>query len=141
MDKQGSYWYTGGVNFRAFVAYIGGLLINIVGFAGAVGATVSSAASHIYILAPFTGSLVGMLVYVALCWYWPPASSVNLREKAWLEPRGQNGYEAEDWANPTQGKLPDLESSNEEKFGVKVSKETSNDDGILDKQEVSSIDY
>jgi len=33
--KDGWYWYTWGVNFRAYVAYIAGILINVVGFAGA----------------------------------------------------------------------------------------------------------
>lgn len=137
MDKEGSYWYTKGVIFRAFVAYIGGLLINIVGFAGAVGASGSSAATHIYILAPFTGSLVGMLVYVGLCWYCPPVSSVSLREKGWLEAKG--GYEAEDWDNPTQGKVHDVES-NEAKIGLELTNEKSDQDSTH-KQELSSIDY
>ena len=33
--KDGWYWYTLGINFRAYAAYIGGILINVVGFAGA----------------------------------------------------------------------------------------------------------
>jgi nucleobase:cation symporter-1, NCS1 family len=33
--KDGWYWYTYGVNLRAYAAYISGILINVVGFAGA----------------------------------------------------------------------------------------------------------
>ena len=33
--KDGWYYYTYGVNFRAYAAYIAGILINVVGFAGA----------------------------------------------------------------------------------------------------------
>ncbi|KAG8892936.1 hypothetical protein FRB99_002342 [Tulasnella sp. 403] len=33
--RDGWYWYTFGINFRAYIAYICGILINVVGFAGA----------------------------------------------------------------------------------------------------------
>lgn len=36
-ERSGWYWYTYGINFRAYVAYISGILINVVGFAGAGG--------------------------------------------------------------------------------------------------------
>ena len=34
-ERGGWYWYTCGINFRAYAAYIAGILINVVGFAGA----------------------------------------------------------------------------------------------------------
>lgn len=34
-ERGGWYWYTYGINFRAYAAYISGILINVVGFAGA----------------------------------------------------------------------------------------------------------
>ena len=34
-ERDGWYWYTYGINFRAYAAYISGILINVVGFAGA----------------------------------------------------------------------------------------------------------
>ena len=34
-ERSGWYWYTYGINFRAYAAYISGILINVVGFAGA----------------------------------------------------------------------------------------------------------
>jgi nucleobase:cation symporter-1, NCS1 family len=33
--RDGWYWYTYGINLRAYAAYISGILINVVGFAGA----------------------------------------------------------------------------------------------------------
>jgi NCS1 family nucleobase:cation symporter-1 len=134
MGKEGAYWYTSGINFRAFVAYIAGLLMNIVGFAGAVGANVSITATHIYTLAPFTGSLIALVVYLAICWYWPPVGAVDLRKKGWLEPKG--GYEADDWSNPT-GKAHDPESAEvKDMYG-----ETIVEEDKVSKQEVSSVDY
>lgn len=34
-ERGGWYWYTYGINLRAYAAYISGILINVVGFAGA----------------------------------------------------------------------------------------------------------
>ncbi|CAF3139141.1 unnamed protein product [Rotaria sp. Silwood2] len=41
-SSEGLYYYTFGINWRAYIAYIAGILINVVGFAGAVGAHVPS---------------------------------------------------------------------------------------------------
>jgi NCS1 family nucleobase:cation symporter-1 len=40
--KSGPYFYTLGVHWRAYTAYIAGILINVVGFAGAIGRKVRS---------------------------------------------------------------------------------------------------
>jgi len=61
--KDGWYWYTWGINFRAYAAYIAGIVINVVGFAGATGRHVPVAATHIFQLAFFTGFGVSSLVY------------------------------------------------------------------------------
>ncbi|KII87587.1 hypothetical protein PLICRDRAFT_640728 [Plicaturopsis crispa FD-325 SS-3] len=61
--KGGWYSYTYGINFRAYAAYISGILINVVGFAGATGRTVPIAATHIYEMSFFTGFGVSALVY------------------------------------------------------------------------------
>jgi NCS1 family nucleobase:cation symporter-1 len=137
MGREGCYWYTGGINYRAFIAYVAGLLMNIVGFAGAVGADVSLAATRIYTLAPFTGSLVAVIVYLALCEFWPPTGAVGLREKGWLEPKG--GWEADDWSNPTERSI-DIESAEvKDIYGQPVEKDIEKDD--MHKQDVSSVDY
>ncbi|KAK0454055.1 permease for cytosine/purines, uracil, thiamine, allantoin-domain-containing protein [Desarmillaria tabescens] len=46
--KDGWYYYTFGINWRAYAAYIAGILINVVGFAGATGRNVPIAATRIY---------------------------------------------------------------------------------------------
>ncbi|KAG2343066.1 hypothetical protein BDR05DRAFT_1059880 [Suillus weaverae] len=66
IEKGSWYWYTYGINFRAYTAYIAGILINVVGFAGATGRIVPLAATRIYELSFFTGFGVSALVYWAL---------------------------------------------------------------------------
>ncbi|KAF8870175.1 permease for cytosine/purines, uracil, thiamine, allantoin-domain-containing protein [Infundibulicybe gibba] len=61
--RDGWYWYTFGINFRAYVAYIAGILINVVGFAGATGRTVPLPATRIYQMSFFTGFGVSALAY------------------------------------------------------------------------------
>lgn len=45
--KSGPYFFTFGINWRAYAAYIGGILINVVGFAGAVGRDVPAGATYV----------------------------------------------------------------------------------------------
>lgn len=47
-QQDGPYWYTLGFNWRAYVAYVAGILINVVGFAGATGDKVPVGATYIY---------------------------------------------------------------------------------------------
>lgn len=77
----GPYYYTYGVHYRGYAAYIAGILVNVVGFAGAVGKKVPTAAQYIYELNFFAGFIVSSLVYYALCRVFPiPATS-----DIWLE--------------------------------------------------------
>ncbi|KAJ6588903.1 permease for cytosine/purines, uracil, thiamine, allantoin-domain-containing protein [Mycena capillaripes] len=69
--RDGWYWYTYGINFRAYAAYIAGILINVVGFAGATGRTVPLAATHIYQMSFFTGFGVSALTYWLLTRFLP----------------------------------------------------------------------
>jgi hypothetical protein len=46
--KTDPYYYTLGFSWRAYVAYIAGIIINIVGFASAVGRQVPVGAQYIY---------------------------------------------------------------------------------------------
>jgi NCS1 family nucleobase:cation symporter-1 len=66
-SKQGDYYFTFGVNWRAYAAYIAGILINIVGFAGAVGASVPIAAQNMYNLNFYLGFIVSSVIYCGLC--------------------------------------------------------------------------
>ncbi|RDA94767.1 hypothetical protein CP533_6742, partial [Ophiocordyceps camponoti-saundersi (nom. inval.)] len=78
---SGPYYYTRGINFRAYVAYVAGILINVVGFAGAVGRQVPEAATYIYRLDFFCGLFVSSVVYWALCRLFP----VQATSKHWME--------------------------------------------------------
>ncbi|ODA77855.1 hypothetical protein RJ55_06457 [Drechmeria coniospora] len=74
--RTGPYFYTWGVHWRAYAAYVAGILINVVGFAGAVGAEVPAAATYIYNVNFFGGFLVSSLMYWGLCKIFPvPATS------------------------------------------------------------------
>lgn len=83
--KEGPYFYTWGINWRAYAAYIGGILINVVGFAGAVGAEVPKGAQYIYNLNFFCGFIVSSGLYWGLCALFPvPATSDR-----WMEVGGE----------------------------------------------------
>jgi len=82
-NKDGWYWYTFGFNLRAYAAYIAGILINVVGFAGATGRVVPIAAKRIYEMSFFTGFGVSALVYITLNYIFPvpgPGMGSKFRE-------------------------------------------------------------
>ncbi|KAH7400037.1 permease for cytosine/purines, uracil, thiamine, allantoin-domain-containing protein [Cadophora sp. MPI-SDFR-AT-0126] len=79
--KTGPYFFTYGVHWRGYVAYIAGILINIVGFVGAIGKEVPKGAQYIYNLNFFCGFIVAGSVYYLLCKFFPiPATS-----DVWME--------------------------------------------------------
>ncbi|KAG2156837.1 permease for cytosine/purines, uracil, thiamine, allantoin-domain-containing protein [Suillus bovinus] len=80
-EKGSWYWYTYGINFRAYTAYIAGILINAVGFAGATGRTVPLAATRIYDLSFFTGFGVSAIVYWALNRVFPVIGAADTFEE------------------------------------------------------------
>ena len=61
--------------YRAYAAYISGILINVVGFAGATGRTVPFAATRIYEMSFFTGFGVSALIYWSLNLLFPVRGS------------------------------------------------------------------
>ena len=79
--KTGPYFFTFGIHWRGFVAYVAGIIINVVGFAGAIGRDVPVGATYIYNLNFFAGFIVSSAVYWGLCKISPiPACS-----DTWLE--------------------------------------------------------
>lgn len=79
--KTGPYFFTWGIHWRAYAAYIGGILINVVGFAGAIGREVPAGATYIYNLNFFCGFAVSSAMYWGLCRLFPvPATSDH-----WME--------------------------------------------------------
>jgi NCS1 family nucleobase:cation symporter-1 len=79
--KSDPYYYTCGFSWRAYTAYICGIMINIVGFAGAVGRSVPVGAQYIYNINYFTGFLVSGTVYFILTRLFPvPETSATWNE-------------------------------------------------------------
>jgi nucleobase:cation symporter-1, NCS1 family len=72
------------------VAYVFGIVINVVGFAGAVGQTVPIGATYIYRLNFFCGFIVASTTYYILCRIWPAKA---VPEK-WTEAGDQNVIDA-----------------------------------------------
>ncbi|GAB1193419.1 hypothetical protein APSETT444_002635 [Aspergillus pseudonomiae] len=80
-EKNGPYYGTWGVSWRGYTAYICGILINVVGFAGAVGADVPVAAEYIYNINYLSGFLVAAAIYWALAKAFPiPCTSDTWNE-------------------------------------------------------------
>ncbi|KAG8886495.1 hypothetical protein FRB97_003006, partial [Tulasnella sp. 331] len=97
--RDGWYYYTFGVNFRAYAAYVCGILINVVGFAGAVGTKVPLAATRIYELSFFTGFGVSAIVYIGLNYFFPvPGSGKSFEEvdESDFRPREQHKESTDD---------------------------------------------
>lgn len=84
--KTAPYYFTYGFNWRAYAAYIAGIIINIVGFVGAVreptgGPSAPLGAQYLYNLNYFCGFIVAGIVYYGLSLISPmPAVS-----DTWLE--------------------------------------------------------
>ncbi|EJD08121.1 uncharacterized protein FOMMEDRAFT_75185 [Fomitiporia mediterranea MF3/22] len=79
--RKGAYFYTFGINLRAYGAYIAGILINVVGFAGAVGRQVPMGAQYIYNVNFFAGFIVSFFVY----WLLNKVFPVPARSDTWNE--------------------------------------------------------
>jgi NCS1 family nucleobase:cation symporter-1 len=79
--RTGPYYFTGGFHWRAYAAYVGGILVNVVGFAGAVGATVPVGATYLYNLNYFCGFGVSAGMYWGLC----KVSPVPATSDRWME--------------------------------------------------------
>ncbi|KAL2114026.1 hypothetical protein VUR80DRAFT_1322 [Thermomyces stellatus] len=75
------YYYTYGVNLRAYAAYIAGILVNVVGFAGAVGREVPPGATYVYNFNYFGGFFVSGTVYWVMCRFFP----VSATSDRWME--------------------------------------------------------
>ncbi|KAH0848763.1 hypothetical protein AYO21_09876 [Fonsecaea monophora] len=65
--RASPYYYHCGVSWRAYTSYTCGVLVNIVGFAGAVGAKVPNGTTYIYRVNFLVGFLVAFAVYYLLC--------------------------------------------------------------------------
>ena len=80
--QEGSaYRFVYGFSWQAYASYIAGILVNIVGFAGAVGRKVPVGAQYIYNVNYFSGIVVSALMYYTLTRFFPiPATSSTWSE-------------------------------------------------------------
>lgn len=79
--KTSPYRYVYGFSWQAYASYLAGILVNIVGFAGAVGRTVPVGAQYIYNINYFSGFIVSFAIYYILTRLWPvPATSETWNE-------------------------------------------------------------
>ncbi|KAE8143281.1 permease for cytosine/purines, uracil, thiamine, allantoin-domain-containing protein [Aspergillus pseudotamarii] len=80
--QEGSaYRFVYGFSWQAYASYIAGILVNIVGFAGAVGRKVPVGAQYIYNVNYFSGIVVSALMYYILTRLFPvPATSSTWSE-------------------------------------------------------------
>lgn len=86
-ESTGPYWGTAGVQWRGYTAYICGILVNVVGFAGAVGTEVPIGATYIYRLNFFSGFIVSAIIYYILAKIFPMAALSPTGK--WLEVGGE----------------------------------------------------
>ncbi|KAI9036353.1 nucleobase cation symporter-1 family protein [Aspergillus affinis] len=79
--KNSPYRYSYGFSWQAYASYLAGILINIVGFAGAVGRTVPVGAQYIYNINYVSGVTVSFTLYYILTRLFPvPATSETWNE-------------------------------------------------------------
>ncbi|KAE9375617.1 hypothetical protein N431DRAFT_437113 [Stipitochalara longipes BDJ] len=79
--KNSAYYFWFGFHWRGYTAYTAGILINIVGFVGAIGKSVPAGATYIYRLNFFCGFIVAGATYWALCKFFPIPATSNV----WME--------------------------------------------------------
>lgn len=100
-DASGPYYGVWGIQWRGWVAYLCGILINVVGFAGAVGTPVPIGATYIYRLNFFSGFIVSAGVYWILCKIKPIMASnptghwYEVEDALQGQPDGTEGFDEE----------------------------------------------
>ena len=70
--KSGAYHFTGGWNYRAYIAYVIGVVPNFYGFLNNMGVAAPSGVTRFYYFAYWVGLAVSAMVYWALCKVDPP---------------------------------------------------------------------
>lgn len=91
------YYYIGGWNVQALIAYLVGIALPFPGFVGSLGAPVSAAATDLGHLGWMLSFAVSFVVYWALCTIWPTQNQKIIRdmELGWEQMQGEEMY-AED---------------------------------------------
>ncbi|PWN31738.1 NCS1 nucleoside transporter family [Meira miltonrushii] len=128
------YRYLGGFNLRAFAAYISGIAMTVTGFAGILGANVSSTAQHMYTLAYPIGFLTSGLVYLILCTIFPIPGSYDVRKsgKTFNEPQS---WESDSW-------FPEVDvSHHRQTLSGNITPSTEKDGSLTEKADIREEEY
>ncbi|KDN37152.1 NCS1 nucleoside transporter family [Tilletiaria anomala UBC 951] len=97
--KHSLYYYTAGINWRAYAAYLIGLSANMAGFVGVVrGKFISTASQHMYTLAFIAGFSISFVCYIVINYFFPVEDAVPITQKGWYEP--VPCWESDDWSTP-----------------------------------------
>ena len=126
------YYYAFGFSWRGYTAYICGILINIVGFVGAIGKKVPAGAKYIYNLNFFCGFIIASGSYYLLCRFFPiPATSTT-----WMEvgdeirnvsvAYGMDGSESDD-VDVDSGKGSGMYGAKDEETGMVTERKVQSD--------------
>lgn len=112
LSKSGWYWYTWGVNWRAYVAYLSGFALNAPGFIHTINENipVTEAMVHVYQLSWITGTGVSALVYILCCYLSPPPGMSRYFEEV-----DESEFHHEFVGDPVKNAL---EAGDEERFPV-----------------------
>lgn len=82
-DPNGRYWYKSGFHWRAYAAYICGIVVPFPGFVGAIGggklSLITNGAAQIYAIGYLLSFCIGGLVYYVLCKISPPGNVAEAR--------------------------------------------------------------
>lgn len=84
-ESHGAYFYTCGINWRAYLAYICALAPNLYGFTGALGEEIPLPASQPYIFMFEIALGISFFVYIALCCLSPIPHQIPIWVRAWKE--------------------------------------------------------
>ncbi|QSZ37658.1 hypothetical protein DSL72_008757 [Monilinia vaccinii-corymbosi] len=113
-DEKAAYYYTGGWNWRAYAAYVIGIIPNFWGFLNNMGVKAPMGITKAYYFAYPIGLFVSFMVYWGMCWKWPVEVQYKLSE--WMEVKD---YVREEERADGEGSRWDSMASGEEEGQVR----------------------
>lgn len=70
LSPKARYYYCGGVNFRAFAAFVVGFLLPLPGFVASFGYSIGASATHMYDMGWVLSFVMGCFSYWVVCMIW-----------------------------------------------------------------------